>query len=52
MLARLMWNFDISVAVGPHGEETLDWTKQKTWVLVQKEPFNVKLTDVRKEIDV
>ena len=44
VLARMVWNFDLSVAVG--GRD-VDWTKQKCWFLVEKEPFDVTLVDIR-----
>lgn len=48
ILARMIWNFDIETAKDSNGKlKTLDWTKQKTWVLIQKEPLEVKLTSVR-----
>ncbi|CAG8977557.1 hypothetical protein HYALB_00012996, partial [Hymenoscyphus albidus] len=48
ILARMIWNFDIEIACDADGNaKLLDWTKQKTWVLVEKEPLEVKLTSVQ-----
>ena len=48
ILARMMWNFDISVAQRSDGtQKELDWARQKTWILVQKESFEVKLISFR-----
>ncbi|KAL8665788.1 MAG: hypothetical protein Q9202_001910 [Teloschistes flavicans] len=44
VLGRMVWNFDISVAA--RGRD-VDWTAQKCWFLVEKEPFDVDLVDVR-----
>jgi hypothetical protein len=44
----MIWNFDIEIARDVDGKlRSLDWAKQKTWVLVQKEPLEVKLTSLR-----
>lgn len=40
IIARLVWNFDISMA---NPLNPLDWDKQKTYILVQKEPVMVRL---------
>ena len=44
VLGRMVWNFDLNVAA--EGRD-VDWTKQKCWFLMEKEPFDVKLTDAR-----
>ncbi|KAK5655987.1 hypothetical protein OQA88_5125 [Cercophora sp. LCS_1] len=40
--ARLIWNFDLELM--PDSEE---WEVQKTWILYEKPPLNVRLTPVR-----
>lgn len=40
IISRLVWNFDISMA---DPSKPLDWDKQKTYILVQKEPVMVRL---------
>ena len=41
ILARLLWNFDIAV---PHeGQKVMSWASQKTYVLVEKKPFEIRL---------
>lgn len=42
VLAKMVWNFDISVAIG--GRD-VDWTKQKCWFVMEKQPFDVRLVD-------
>lgn len=44
ILAKLVWHFDIAMA---EGGRNVEWTKQKCFALVKKEPFDVKLVDVR-----
>ena len=44
VLAKMVWNFDMSMAVGGRNVE---WAAQKSWFLVEKEPFDVRLVDVR-----
>ena len=39
VLARLMWNFELSVAPG----KQLEWMKQKMYIVVQKEPVRVRI---------
>lgn len=43
-LAKMVWNFDISAAIG--GRD-VDWAKQKCWFIMEKKPFDVKLVDAR-----
>ena len=40
IIARLVWNFDLSMA---DPSKPLDWNKQKTYIFVQKEPVMVRL---------
>lgn len=48
ILVRMVWNFDISVAIGPDGKKKeLEWATQKTWVFEEKKPFEVNLFSVR-----
>ena len=39
VLARLVWNFDLSMAPG----KQLNWMEQKMYIVVQKEPIRVKI---------
>lgn len=41
ILARLLWNFDI--AVPNEGQKVMSWASQKTYVLVEKQPFEIRL---------
>lgn len=41
ILSRLIWNFDFNLLEGMGNH---DWAKQKTYVLVEKEPLKVKLS--------
>ena len=51
ILSRMLWNFDIGAIRGSDGaEKIVDWTKQKTWVLVQKEPLEVRLTCAQSQL--
>lgn len=45
ILARVLWNFDI--AVPNEGKSVMTWASQKTYMLVEKQPFEVRLTTVR-----
>ena len=49
IIAKLVWNFDMSVA---QGGRDVDWTKQKTYVLMEKQPFDVCFRDIRNDINV
>ena len=40
VVARMVWNFDISIA---DPSKPLDWMKLKTFMLVQREPIMVRL---------
>ena len=42
-LARLVLGFDMELM-----EESKDWNKQKVYLLYEKRPLNVKLTEVAK----
>jgi cytochrome P450 len=44
ILAKLVWNFDMS---SPVNGRDVDWGRQKAWVLIEKQPFDVRLQDVR-----
>lgn len=44
VLARMVWNFDLQVVEG----RRCDWTKLKTFIIVQKEPVWVRLTEREK----
>ncbi|KAL2065351.1 hypothetical protein VTL71DRAFT_3021 [Oculimacula yallundae] len=44
ILARLLWNFDLSMEPESDG-----WDKQKTYVLWEKGPLMCKLTDIRSD---
>ncbi|KAI9782988.1 MAG: hypothetical protein M1816_001648 [Peltula sp. TS41687] len=44
ILAKLVWHFDITAA---ERGRNVEWTKQKCFALVEKEPFDVKLVDIR-----
>lgn len=39
-IARLVLNFDMELM-----EDSQDWNKQKVYLLYEKRPLNVKLTD-------
>jgi hypothetical protein len=41
VLAKLIWRFDLAAVPGCN----VDWTKLKTYVLVQKEPIRVIVKD-------
>jgi cytochrome P450 len=41
ILSRMIWNFDLSF---PKEMGAYDWAKQKTYVLVEKQPLKVRLT--------
>lgn len=41
ILSRIIWNFDLSF---PKEMRAYDWAKQKTYVLVEKQPLKVRLT--------
>ena len=41
ILARLVWNFDLELPGS--SEESLDWASQKSYVMIEKEPFYVRL---------
>lgn len=45
IIGRMVWNFDISPACD------LDWTKQKTFMLWQKEPFYICLKPIHRKED-
>lgn len=40
IIARLVWNFEMSI---PSDGKVVEWGKQKQYVLVQKEGFDVEL---------
>lgn len=42
-IARLVLNFDMELM-----EDSQDWNKQKVYLLYEKRPLNVKLTEVIK----
>ncbi|CZR69868.1 related to isotrichodermin C-15 hydroxylase (cytochrome P-450 monooxygenase CYP65A1) [Phialocephala subalpina] len=42
ILARLLWNFDLSF---PADHTEYEWSKQRTYVLVEKQPLNVRLSE-------
>lgn len=42
-IARLVLNFDMELM-----EDSQDWNKQKVFLLYEKRPLNVKLTEVAK----
>ena len=44
VLAKLVLHFDMAMA---EGEKNVEWTKQKCFALVEKEPFYTKLVDIR-----
>lgn len=39
LLAKMVWNFDIEAVPG----RTLDWLSQKTFIVVEKKPVEVRL---------
>ncbi len=41
VLARLVWSFDISIALG----KRVDWNRVKTYVVVQKEAIEVAIKE-------
>lgn len=45
IIARLTWNFDISLPV--EGQSAMAWSSQKTYVLVEKKPFEIRVRDAR-----
>jgi cytochrome P450 len=40
IIARLVWNFDMSI---PNDVKSLDWEKQKHYVLIEKEGFDINI---------
>jgi len=44
IIAKMCWNFDMSVAVDGRDVE---WEDQKSWFLVEKQAFDVRLKDAR-----
>ncbi|MCJ1245734.1 hypothetical protein MMC30_002938 [Trapelia coarctata] len=44
ILAKMVWNFDMCKA---DGGRDVEWAEQKSWFLVEKEPFDVRLVDAR-----
>ena len=44
ILARLVWNFDLSIA--PGGQH-VDWTSQKCWFVTHREPLDLVIVDAR-----
>lgn len=42
-IAKLVYNFDMELM-----EDSKDWNKQKVYLLYEKRPLNVKLTEVTK----
>ena len=44
ILAKMVWHFDITVA---EGGRDVDWVKQKCYAMVEKEPFDVCIRDIR-----
>jgi len=47
ILAKMLWHFDMSVA--PGGRNT-EWLEQKTYAMVNLQPFDVLLADVAGKI--
>lgn len=45
-LAKMVWNFDMSIAIG--GRD-VDWTKQKCWFNMETQPLDVALVPARFE---
>ena len=45
ILAKMVWTFDMEVP--EKGKKVLDWAAQKTYVLVEKKPFEARLKSVR-----
>jgi hypothetical protein len=43
MLARLLWRFDLELMA-----DSLEWDKQRVFVLWEKGELNVKITEVQK----
>jgi hypothetical protein len=43
MLARLLWRFDLELMA-----DSLEWDKQRVFVLWEKGELNVKLTEVQR----
>ena len=44
VLAKLVWHFNMDVA---KSGRNVEWSDQKSWFVMQKEPFDICLTDVR-----
>ena len=44
ILARMVWEFDID---GVQGRKELEWGKQKTYFVIQKEAVMVRLRGIR-----
>ncbi|MCJ1316346.1 hypothetical protein MMC15_001667 [Xylographa vitiligo] len=44
VLAKMVWTFDLEPAPG----HRLDWSKQKTYIVVQKEPVNILLKSAKR----
>lgn len=47
ILARLIWNFDMELM-----PDSLDWNKQRVFLLYEKRPLQVKLTPVCRDTDL
>jgi hypothetical protein len=43
MLARLLWRFDLELMA-----DSLEWDKQRVFVLWEKGELNIKITEVQK----
>ena len=43
ILAKILWHFDVTVAPGGRNPE---WLEQKTYAMVNLQPFDVQLTDI------
>lgn len=47
ILSRLLWNFDLELQ-----QDSTDWiARQKTYMLWQKGPLNVRVVPVKREVE-
>ena len=44
ILGNMMWHFDLEIAEGGRNP---DWTKQKSYAVVEKEPLDLRVASIR-----
>ena len=47
MLAKLFWHFNMRKA---RGGRDVDWVQQKSYAMMEKQPFDLHITYVRSEM--